>query len=148
MHDEQESHEHPLPAELAALERHLAALTPAAPRVDRDRLMFAAGRASAMAGGSPSVARPQPPTVWLWPAATALMTAATILLATMLVWQRDEAEPLASNPQAVDVALTQGIGALDREFRAVNGAASELPPPATARQLLEELLPTPNQTST
>jgi hypothetical protein len=45
------------------------------------------------------------------------------------------------------VALTQGVGALEREFPAVNGDTSEPSPPATARQLLEELLPRPEHTS-
>ena len=182
MFHKQEPDEFALPAELAAVEKQLANLTPAAPRVDRDRLMFAAGQASAIAGGSPSVARPQPPTVWLWPATTALMTAATILLATMLVWQRqsagvvarpqanvvlaaagdaNESEPIVARREIWPwsdrvpsgylgvryVALTQGVGALDREFPAVNGDAGKLSPPATAGQLLEELLPTPQHTS-
>jgi hypothetical protein len=46
MLDEQSSEEFQLPAELAALEKQLAGFTPAAARVDRDRLMFAAGRAA------------------------------------------------------------------------------------------------------
>ena len=49
MYDEQESREHELAPELAALERQLRGMTPAAPRVDRDRLMFAAGQAAGAA---------------------------------------------------------------------------------------------------
>jgi len=45
------------------------------------------------------------------------------------------------------VALTQGVAALDREFPTAVGDTSEPAPPATARQLLEELLPKPRHTS-
>jgi hypothetical protein len=72
-----------LPAELTALERELAAFTPAAPRLDRDRLMFVAGRASADAarGGHRFV------TTRFWQAATAISTAASITLAVILIGQ-------------------------------------------------------------
>jgi hypothetical protein len=102
MFDEREPERIELSAELAALERQLTAMNPAAPRIDRDRLMFEAGRAAALAGSEPS---PNPSLQgrgatlaaslrvagarnWFWPAATAAMTAATVVLATMLVWQR------------------------------------------------------------
>jgi hypothetical protein len=57
---------------LSDLEAALAALRPLPAQLDRDRLMFRAGRRSQ-------------PLRWLWPAATALMTAATIMLAVVLV---------------------------------------------------------------
>ena len=44
MFDEHEPAEFELAPDLAALERQLPRLTPAAPRIDRDRLMFEAGR--------------------------------------------------------------------------------------------------------
>jgi hypothetical protein len=102
MYDGQESREHELAPELAALERQLRSMMPAPPRVDRDRLMFAAGEAA----GAASIAEPgqhgramydetgRPLCIagpsWagrFWPAATFTMTAASLLLATMLVWQ-------------------------------------------------------------
>ena len=46
MFDEQEQNEPKLTAELAALESRLCGLRPATPQIDRDRLMFAAGRAA------------------------------------------------------------------------------------------------------
>lgn len=49
MFDEHEGKRRELSAELAALERQLASLTLAAPQIDRDRLMFAAGQAAASA---------------------------------------------------------------------------------------------------
>ena len=49
MFDEHESAEFKLTPDLAAMERQLARLTPAAPRIDRDRLMFNAGREAVIA---------------------------------------------------------------------------------------------------
>ena len=100
-----------LAPELAALQRQLAQqLTPAAPRVDRDQLMFDAGRAAERASqdgraiylAGPSWAGRTGPNVRatgsasarrFWPAATATMTAATILLSALLVWQRGVRNP-------------------------------------------------------
>jgi hypothetical protein len=95
MYDEQESREHELAPELIALERQLRGMAPAPPRVDRDRLMFAAGQAAVSEGTDRDgramydrAGRPLPIGSRFWPAATFTMTAATLLLATMLVWQR------------------------------------------------------------
>ncbi len=125
MSNEHQPDERPLPAELAAVERQLAGLAPTAPRIDRDRLMFEAGRAAADAesravhlgeGASAARSRQEPspgqgtltPTLshgergrrgWFWPAATATMTAATVLLAVMLVRQDRQ----SGAPQLVSV---------------------------------------------
>lgn len=111
MRYQNESVEVQLPDELAKLERQLARFAPAVPAVDRDRLMFTAGRAAAMAEGPPVAVRPQ---LWdgarLWPAATALMTAATILLAATLAWQQMDERDRAK-PQAVAVASVTGDSA-------------------------------------
>ncbi len=60
MFDEHEPAEFKIAADLSAVERQLARLTPAAPRIDRDRLMFEAGRAAERAASEPSLA-PAPP---------------------------------------------------------------------------------------
>jgi hypothetical protein len=66
---------------LQRLEAELAALTPRAANVDRDRAMFLAGQASV---GSP-LARPSS-RPWAWPAAFSAMTAlAASLLVTMAI---------------------------------------------------------------
>jgi len=179
MFQDDEINESRLSAELAAFERQLAGLAPIEPRVDRDRLMFAAGRASAIGVRVET----RMPARWIWPIATALSTAAALLLATMLVWQRQDTVHVAAAPpindtvvatvDAIDVesaipspgvwpwadrapggylgvryvALTQGVGALEREVPAVNGNGFEPSPPATARQLLDELLPQSMRTS-
>lgn len=96
-----ETSEPKLNPELEAIERQLARLTPVAPRVDRDRLMYMAGiAAAAQPRGLGHIAEPFGLGVrrWLWPAATALMTAASLLLATMLVWQRRTYELALQSP--------------------------------------------------
>jgi hypothetical protein len=103
MYDEQESREQELAPELAALERQLRGMALAPPRVDRDRLMFAAGQAAGVASrvesgrygwamydasGRPLyITGPSWAAHRFWPAAAFTMTAAALLLATMLVWQ-------------------------------------------------------------
>ena len=114
MFDEREPAEFKLAADLAAVERQLACLTPAAPRVDRDCLMFEAGRAAEQSKFGEHAEREVIAATqrvagaarWVWPAATATMTAAALLLATMLVWQRGAALDVGreAKPQAA-VAL-------------------------------------------
>lgn len=63
--------------ELAAVEAALSSLKPATSALDRDRVMYLAGRAAA-AASRPSAGRR--PFTWFWPAATAasLLVAATL----------------------------------------------------------------------
>jgi hypothetical protein len=162
---ERESGDGPLPAELAALEQRLAAMVPAPPRIERDELMFAAGRASVECVVHPVRFAPT-----FWPVAATLATAASIVLATMLVWQRGETTHLAVTtpddfeaPVVVDlrldrrgssdrvpsgylgkrqVVLTRGVAALEYQWPMVGASESDAwSPPMTARQLRDELLP-------
>jgi hypothetical protein len=87
-----------LTPELAALQAQLARLQPAPLTLDRDRLMFAAGRAAAeseltIAATQRVAGAPR----WAWPATTALMTAACLVLSMMLIW-RDETPNMAVQP--------------------------------------------------
>jgi hypothetical protein len=70
-----------LPPELKGLEAQLAALIPRDDRLNRDRLMFEAGRAAA-------AERPQnmPPHRWAWPASFAGMTTVAASLLAVLVF--------------------------------------------------------------
>jgi hypothetical protein len=103
MYDEQESPEPDVAPELMALERQLRGMSPAMPRIDRDRLMFAAGEATGAslaeaghdgramydrAGHPLNIAGPSWASRRLWPAAAVTMTAATLLLAVLLIWQQ------------------------------------------------------------
>jgi hypothetical protein len=88
----------------------LKCFAPASSGIDRDRLMFLAGRAAGLA----EAARPQPsPTsrtngrhAWVWPAATAVMSAVSLLLAIALfvrpassIADRDGAPPAPAHNQ-------------------------------------------------
>jgi hypothetical protein len=98
MFDEREPAEPELTPDLESLERQLARLAPAPLSIDRDRLMFEAGRASvAEPRRLGYIADPSRVGARFWPIATATMTAASVFLATMLVWQRQSA-PLADQP--------------------------------------------------
>jgi hypothetical protein len=107
MYDEQESREPEIAPELIALERQLRGISPAAPRIDRDRLMFAAGEAAGTASTSEAgqdgramydrAGRPlQIGPSWagrqFWPAVAVTMSAATLLLAATVVWQRQTSQ--------------------------------------------------------
>jgi hypothetical protein len=104
--------------ELNGLEAALAALVPRVEGFDRERLIFEAGRASAMAemglAQSPSPPAPlpkgegrnEPRRRWAWPAALAAMTAVAAMLLVMVISRpgpqivRLPAEPSA--PSVVD----------------------------------------------
>jgi len=86
------SHENERPGDLAAVEQALAGFSPLPPQLDRDRLMFLAGRANALATDKPALRLP--PT-WLWPASTATLAATSLALALALAF------PAASPPTII-----------------------------------------------
>jgi hypothetical protein len=112
--------------ELKGLEAALAALAPRVEGFDRERLIFEAGRAAAMAemGLAPKAHGLQPVGVeaaeapppcpprrrWAWPAAFSAMTAVAAMLLVMLIARpkpqmaERTAEPPASVPAAEDVS--------------------------------------------
>ena len=107
MFDEHEPAEPEVAADLKALEQQLAQIAPMALRIDRDQLMFEAGRASvAQPKRLGYIADPSRVGARFWPAATATMTAATVLLATMLVWQRQN-PPLAIQQTPPEVVASR-----------------------------------------
>jgi len=107
MFDERESEKDELAPELALLERQLAGLVLMPARIDRDRLMFEAGRAAERSS------RPSPNVHSFWPVATAMTTAACVVLGAMLIWRSDaatvaqSADELPSNRSTLAVAPTQ-----------------------------------------
>src|SRR5262245_23404099 len=107
MFDEQEPDEFELAPELLVFRQELDKLQPAAPRIDRDQLMWNAGRAAARTGQDGRDIHIAGPS-WagrfrrhIWPAATATMTAATLLLSAMLLWQRSP-HSVAEGPGKLD----------------------------------------------
>jgi hypothetical protein len=168
MYDEHEKYEPSLPRELAELERQLASLTPAAPNIERDRMMFAAGVASMRPGRPGYIAEPSWLGVRFWQSATAVATAASLLLAASLAWDRTGQAPTSRSEFVVadwvevpppfalrqdldrlpagylglrQVALTRGIGGFEPTPSPVGKVeSSDASSPATSRQLRQELL--------
>ena len=92
-------HESEQDRELAAWEARLSAFRPGRSRLDRDRVMYLAGRASAK-GERAGAARPGTP--WTWPAALAGMTAvAGCLLVALVIEHRGDAPPAPGRPGSV-----------------------------------------------
>ncbi len=88
MHDSDEQEEKvdsgeqgPLSSELQSFEASLAQLRPSAGQLDRDRLMFLAGQASAGANSEQRAITP----VWFWPASSAVMSGVAATLLFVLV---------------------------------------------------------------
>lgn len=71
------------PADLKSLESQLGSLAPRSDRLDRERLIFLAGQASAEL----------PSTRWAWPASLAAMTAVAATLLVMMLNQPAVAPP-------------------------------------------------------
>jgi hypothetical protein len=137
------------------LEAGLSAYAPRPPRIDRDRLMFEAGRAAAQSHPSAVVATvlrpgviawfPVPPTLvptnWLWPAVTLTMTllAASLGIALLLRSDPRERVPVVSHvagdpsPAAVHPPLVVSSGGLQRIGR--QPAVAEATPVLTVESL-------------
>lgn len=105
-----------LPPGLKAIEAELAALSPRDDRLNRERLIFLAGQASAAGGGGPSG--------WVWPVSLAGMTA---VAATLLVMLLVRPEPkVAEQVRIVEVPAVQGRGHVE-EFAGNGGREGESP---------------------
>jgi len=110
---ENNTSEHKLSDDLAAVEASLAALPPFPSGIDRDRLVYLAGQAAA--GALPGTKRR--PAGWLWPMATAASLLVAAALGAMLavrsqpeiverlVVVRQPAEPVAPAPVAAHPAV-------------------------------------------
>jgi hypothetical protein len=99
---------------LGAIERALAGFSPAPPQIDRDRLMFFAGRANALANEQSQALMLPTRHNRLWPAATATFAATSLALAGVLAFQT------ASPPTIV------------RRDRPVSAPAAQFPQPAAS----------------
>ncbi len=110
-----------------AVERTLASFAPRATRLDRDRLMFLAGQASAGAApaqGSKLSVPTHAKTSWHWPAATAALAALSLALALMLVVQASRNPVAIVSPPETNPAPQSTVAAeLQPE-----SAAERLPP--------------------
>jgi hypothetical protein len=105
MFEEHEPEERKMTPDLTAVERQLARLTPAAPRIDRDRLMFEAGRAAAFQPERSShPANPIRVARYFWPAATCTMTAASLILAFTAFQQHLSLQSARNNLASIGTA--------------------------------------------
>ena len=140
------------PRPLTAIEQSLASCSPTPARIDRDRLMFLAGQANALAGElhqgsmkhetSAQDARKRLTLPvrqsWLWPASTASFAATSLALALALVFRADSQPPTivyrdrpistSDTPvpqQTTSPPATQSLAAAsphDREQQDISGA--------------------------
>lgn len=87
------------------VESLLQSLVPAAPAIDRDRLMFEAGWQAALASleRAPRTSAHR----YGWPAATALATAASVMLAVMLVREPQQVESVAQTAQREEIETVE-----------------------------------------
>jgi hypothetical protein len=118
-------------AAVSDFERTLASLSPAASSVNRDELMYRAGRAAALAECS-SIA---PVRRWIWPTGSSLAALAAGLLGLWIGLQSAtrEARPIAGgNGQAASVAATDNPSASNAEAQPVIAS----PPPNPLRLLV------------
>ena len=121
MFDEREPAEPEMTPDLKAIEGRLARLVPSGARVDRDRLMYEAGKAAAQPNRPGYLAKPSWLGARVWQVGTGLMTAASLMLATMLVWQQQafevamEKQKLA--PPVVQVARQPSDPGLEEDVR-------------------------------
>jgi hypothetical protein len=103
------------PVELKAIEAALAALLPKRGGLDRERLMYLAGRASLPAARAPGRFR------WAWPAATAAMTGvAAVLLAVVSLRLAEPAPRIVERIVEVPVARSPAAAAADDAARVSN----------------------------
>ncbi len=127
---------------LEAIERTLAGFGPAPPRIERDRLMFLAGRASAerrrpsRRDGALAVANR-----WLWPAATGMLGATAAALAMALVLRQEPRVLIVERemPVSVRAAAPQQIASAAVDFNAATALRRE---PAASRVPAENYLRT------
>lgn len=130
------------PSERSALEQSLAALRPSPPGIDRDRLMFLAGAASARSqesgvrGQEPVNPKSQfrnPKSIWLWPAATTCLAATSLALALALLLRPDPPARIVYRDRPIEIR-TVAADEPERD-RAIESASvvvseSKVPPKA------------------
>ena len=129
-----------LKPELKNLEASLARLTPEPATINRDELMYQSGWAAAMASlgheqdgvGLRETPRRNP--AWIWPVSSALVAAATLLLAVMLMNQLKQA-PVSAGRQIEPGDITMKAG----DTRANSEIVSRVVPPSELNSRTDEI---------
>lgn len=118
-------HESEQERELAAWEARLSAFRPGPSRLERDRVMYLAGRASAKRERTPAA---RPCARWAWPAALAAMTTvAGCLLAALVLQHRGDTPPPVPGSSGSVAEEMPRAPAPDRQGIPVNGDSREVP---------------------
>ena len=106
----------------ASLAEKLTAYAPRPPRIDRDQLMFEAGRAAAAVELSSAPGpRSQSPSRWFWPASTLAMSALSLALTAVLITRPDPPERIVyvpTEPGSTQVVDEKSFQAADVPTRA------------------------------
>ncbi len=131
--------------ELKLLEAQLAALRPRTDRLDRDRLMYLAGRESALSHGSRAQRLAGRAARWAWPSMTAALTAVSAVLAVLLFTRPNV-------PRIVVIPIAPGGDQVARTARETPPSGqvavsqdSGFPGPTRYGRLTEMLLGPPSQ---
>lgn len=128
----EQSFDEPLTDELAEFEKAIADLRLPSSRVDRDRLMFEAGRASVGGNATATLAnKPWHTGSALWPTTTVVMTGVAAVLAVLLLLQR-------STPDVQPMAASEPTPA---------SSSGTEHPPLRAASASERISPVPNEAS-
>ena len=101
-----QSGENVIPPDLRAVAETLASVRPPAPRLDRDRLMFLAGAASASATAVP-IGKLTLPARLAWPAATAALAATSLALSAALFLRPPQDQRIVYVPVEAEQASGQ-----------------------------------------
>lgn len=123
------------PAPDEAMGNLLAHFAPAPLAVDRDRLMFLAGRAEALAEAAS--ARPAVATLHVWPWLTLLSTAAAVVMAVLL-WQQPSERvivverPATEKTPAVDEKEARSVQPRTQPSNVLTAQAEAAPPEAAS----------------
>ncbi|MFC1596581.1 hypothetical protein ACFL5Q_01360 [Planctomycetota bacterium] len=126
MHESEREHD------LAAWEARLGAFRPGPSRLDRDRVMFLAGRASVRWERSHAA---RPSVAWVWPAAFASMTAMAGGLLVALVMQHP-ADTSAPSPGSSGAVAQETPGASVQDRDEAPGSRDDREVPAVEPQLV------------
>jgi hypothetical protein len=128
---------------LNPIEQALRSFAPIAPQLDRDRLMFLAGRANAEGRGllAPSMgnlSRSERATRWLWPASSAALAATSLALAIAL-FTRSTPQPqlIVRDAPASAVAPQSPVSNGDTAPRRQYATALPRPAPANSESYLK-----------
>lgn len=121
--------------ELAAFEARLGAFRPGESRLDRDRVMYLAGRVAALKERRIGSAR------LAWPSAFAAMTTVAAVLLVALVVDRQDAGTRSSGP-AVDLAHSTGLKPTARQALPSASSSPSLDHPTSDLDTLLAQLPT------